>query len=55
MREADLLRGWASQGSKKDQSAPEAGEKKPGEGATFKHLKVKIRGQEMHISARQIP
>jgi hypothetical protein len=51
MGEADLLKGWASQGKKKNQSAPEAGEKKPGEGATFKHLKVKIKGQEMRISA----
>jgi hypothetical protein len=51
MGEADLLRGWASQGKKKNPSAPEAGEKKPGEEATFKHLKVKIKGQEMRISA----
>jgi hypothetical protein len=51
MGEADLLKGWASQGKKKNPSAPEAGEKKPGEGATFKHLKVKIKGQEMRISA----
>jgi hypothetical protein len=58
MGEADLIRGWASQGSKKDQSAPEAGEKRPGERATFKHLKVKIKGQEMRISAlfdRDVP
>jgi hypothetical protein len=51
MGEADLLKGWASQGKRKNQSAPEAGEKKPGEEATFKHLKVKIKGQEMRISA----
>ncbi len=51
MGEADLLKGWASQGKKKDQPAPEAGEKKLGERATFKHLKVKIKGQEMRISA----
>jgi hypothetical protein len=51
MGEADLLRGWASQGKKKNPSALEAGEKKPGEEATFKHLKVKIKGQEMRISA----
>ncbi len=51
MGQANLLKGWASQGKKKGQSAPEAGEKKAGEGATFKHLKVKIKGQEMRISA----
>ncbi len=51
MGEADLLRGWASQGKKKNPSAPEAGKKKPGEEAAFKHLKVKIKGQEMRISA----
>jgi hypothetical protein len=51
MGEADLFKGWASQGRKKDQSTPEAGEKKPGDRATFKHLKVKIKGQEMPISA----
>jgi hypothetical protein len=52
MGQADLLKGWASQGKKKDQSTPEAGEKKAGERATFKHLKVKIKGQEMRISSR---
>jgi hypothetical protein len=41
MGQSDLLKGWASQGKKKGQPAPEAGEK-----ATFKHLKVKIKGQE---------
>ena len=31
MSEADLFRGWASQGKKKNQPASEAGEKKSGE------------------------
>ncbi len=51
MSEADLLRGWASQGKRKNQPASEAGEKKSGEKVSFKHLKVKIKGQEMRISA----
>ncbi len=43
MSEADLLKGWASQGKKKNQSASEAGEKKSGEKKSgeevfFKHL-----------------
>jgi hypothetical protein len=58
MGQADLLKGWASQGKKKGQPAPEAGEKGAGEKATFKHLKVKIKGQEMRIPAlfdRDVP
>jgi hypothetical protein len=51
MSEADLFRGWASQGKKKNQPASEAGEKKSGEEVSFKHLKVKIKGREMRISA----
>jgi hypothetical protein len=51
MSKADLLRGWAGQGKKKDQPASEAGEKKSGEELSFKHLKVKVKGQEMRISA----
>jgi hypothetical protein len=51
MGQADLLKGWASQGKKKGQPALEAGEKGAGEKATFKDLKVKIKGQEMRISA----
>jgi hypothetical protein len=51
MGQADLLKGWASQGKKKGQPAPEAGKKEAGERATFKQLKVKIKGQEMRISA----
>ncbi len=58
MGQADLLKGWASQGKKKGQLASEVGEKGAGEKATFKHLKVKIKGQEMRISAlfdRDVP
>jgi hypothetical protein len=58
MGQADLLKGWASQGKKKGQPAPEAGEKGAGEQATFKHLKVKTEGQAMRISAlfdRNVP
>jgi hypothetical protein len=51
MGQADHLKGWASQGKKKGQPAPEAGEKGAGEKATFEHHKVKIKGQEMRISA----
>jgi hypothetical protein len=53
MGQADLLKGWASEGKKKGQPVPKAGEK-----VTFKHLKVKIKGQEMRISAlfdRDVP
>ncbi len=58
MGQADLLKGWASQGKKKGQPTPEAGEKGAGEQATFKHLKVKVEGQTMRISAlfdRNVP
>jgi hypothetical protein len=58
MGHADLLKGWASQGKKKSQPAPEAGEKGAGEQATFKHLKVKVEGQTMRISTlfdRNVP
>jgi hypothetical protein len=58
MGQADLLKGWASQGKKKGQPAPEAGEKGAGEQATFKHLKVKTEGQATRISAlfdRSVP
>jgi hypothetical protein len=58
MGRADLLKGWASQGKKKGQPAPEAGEKGAGEQATFKHLKVKTEGQAVRISAlfdRSVP
>ncbi len=51
MGQADLLKGWASQGKKKGQPASEAGEKGAGEQATFKHLKVKTEGQATRISA----
>jgi hypothetical protein len=46
MGQADLLKGWASQGNKKGQPTPEAGEQ-----ASLKHLKVKTEGQDMRISA----
>jgi hypothetical protein len=58
MGQADLLKGWASQGKKKGQPAPEAGEKGAGEQVTFKHLKVKTERQTMRISAlfyRNVP
>jgi hypothetical protein len=58
MGQADLLKGWASQGKKKGKPVPEAGEKGAGEQVTFKHLKVKTEGQDMRISAlfdRDVP
>ncbi len=51
MGQADLLKGWACQGKKKGQPASEARGKGAGEQATFKHLKVKVEGQTMRISA----
>ncbi len=51
MSEADLFRGWASQGKKKSQPASGAGEKKPGEKVFLKHLKVNTKPQFMRISA----
>ncbi len=58
MGQADLVKGWASQGKKKSKPGPEAGEKGAGEQATFKDLKVKVEGQTMRISAmfdRSVP
>ncbi len=58
MGQAYLLKGWAGQGKKKGQPAPEAGEKGAGEQATFKHLKVETEGQAMRISSlfdRDVP
>ena len=49
--EADLFRGWASQGKKKSQPASGAGEKKSGEKVFLKHLKVNTKPQLMRISA----
>jgi hypothetical protein len=43
--------GLGQPGQEEGSVRPEAGEKKAGERATFKHLKVKIKGQEMRISA----
>jgi hypothetical protein len=51
MSEADLSRGWASQGKRKKQPAPGAGEKKSGEKVFLKHLKVNTKPQFMRISA----
>ena len=51
MSEADLFRGWAGQGRRKNQPTSGAGEKKSGEQVFFKHLKVKTKSQEMRISA----
>jgi hypothetical protein len=51
MSEADLSRGWASQGKRKKQPAPGAGEKKSGEKVFLKHLKVNTKPQLMRISA----
>jgi hypothetical protein len=39
MGQADLLKGWASQGRKKGQPTSEAREKGAGEQASFKHLR----------------
>ncbi|MFN9909689.1 MAG: hypothetical protein ACK56F_26830, partial [bacterium] len=49
--EADLSRGWASQGKKKIQPTSEAGEKKSGEKVFLKHLKVNTKPCFMRISA----
>jgi hypothetical protein len=49
--EADLSRGWASQGKKKIRPAPEAGEKKSGEKVFLKHLKVNTEPYRRRISA----
>ena len=51
MGQADLLKGWASQGKRKGQPASEARGKGAGEQAFFKHLKVKTEGQTLRISA----
>ncbi len=51
MGEADLLKGWASQGKKKGQPTSEAGERKAGKKAIFKHLKVKIKARDAHLCA----
>ena len=51
MSEADLSRGWASQGKRKKQPAPGAGEKKSGEEVFLKHHKVNTKPQFMRMSA----
>jgi hypothetical protein len=59
MDKADLLKGWASQGKRKDQPASEVrGNGGAGEQAYFKHLKVRTEGQTLRISAlfdRNVP
>jgi hypothetical protein len=51
MGQADLLKGWASQGKKRDPPTSEARGKGAGEQAYFKHLKVKTEGKTLRISA----
>jgi hypothetical protein len=58
MGKADLLKGWASQGKKRDPPASEARGKGAGEQAYFKHLKVKTEGRTLRISVlfdRNVP
>jgi hypothetical protein len=50
MGKADLLKGWAIQGRKKDQSSQEARGREVGEQACFKHLKVKIGRHMLRIT-----
>ena len=50
MSEADLSRGWASQGKRKNQPASRAGEKKSGEKVFLKHLKVNTEPYRKRIS-----
>ncbi len=51
MDKADLLKGWASQGRRKDRPASEARRRGAGEQAYFKHLKVRTEGRTLRISA----
>jgi hypothetical protein len=58
MGKADLLKGWASQGKRRDRPASEARGKGAGEQAFFKHLKVRTEGRTLRISAlfdRSVP
>jgi hypothetical protein len=58
MGKADLLKGWASQGKRKDRPASEARGRGAGDQAYFKHLKVKTDGRTLLISAlfdRNVP
>ncbi len=58
MGRADLLKGWASQGKKRDPPASEVRGKGAGEQAYLKHLKVKTEGRTLRISAlfdRNVP
>jgi hypothetical protein len=51
MGKADLLKGWASQGRKKNQPSQEARGREAGEQMCFKHLKVKIGNHVVRIAA----
>jgi hypothetical protein len=54
MGKADLLKGWASQGKRKDRPASEARGKGAGEQTYFKHLKVRTEGTDAaHLRALQ--
>ncbi len=58
MGKANLLKGWASQGERKDRPASEAKGRGAGEQAYFKHLKVRTEGRTLRISAlfdRNVP
>ncbi len=58
MGQADLLKGWASQGKKRDPPTSEVRGKGAGEQAYFKHLKVKTEGKTLRISVlfdRNVP
>jgi hypothetical protein len=58
MGKADLLKGWASQGKRKDKPASEIRGRGAGEQARFKHLKVRTEGRTLRISVlfdRNVP
>jgi hypothetical protein len=58
MRKANLLRGWASQGRRRGQHAPEARRGGAGEQVYFKHLKVRTEERTLRISSlfdRSVP
>ncbi|MFN9944326.1 MAG: hypothetical protein ACK56I_33135, partial [bacterium] len=58
MGKADLLKGWASQGTRKGQPASEARGRGAGEQAYFRHLKVRTEGRTLRISTlfyRNVP
>jgi hypothetical protein len=58
MGKADLLKGWASQGRRKDRPASEARGRGAGEQTYFKHLKVRTERRTLRISTlfdRNVP